>query len=249
MLSQSSVRSRRRIRLGLALVLVTVGGAAAVWNQTRIKFSTAPMVRIAGRVSTRVPGVRVGGLRVQLVKGDFKHPPGPLLGLGWTETDAAGSFELAGELPAMCQGKAEIYIHSPPADDTWTYRPAVVALEPGRRVEGVELELLEGVEVEGRFVDADSDNPVTPVKLAIIGSGRLSFLGTMAPIRETDMHGVFRVRLNPGNAEVVAFNLPAAYAKAYTRGFRQTVEIPVGSQSFTLPPLRLRRPERATDAR
>jgi hypothetical protein len=54
MLNQSSVRIKRRTRLGLALVLVTAGGAAAVWNQTRIKFSTAPRVRIAGRVSTHV---------------------------------------------------------------------------------------------------------------------------------------------------------------------------------------------------
>lgn len=249
MLNQSSVRIKRRTRLGLASLLVTAGGAAAVWNQTRIKFSTAPRVRIAGRVTTHVPGVRVGGLRLQLVKGDFKHPPGPLLGMDWTETDASGKFELAGELPAMCQGKAEIYIHSPPADDRWTYRPAVVALEPGRRVEGVELELLEGVEVEGRFVDAESDDPVTPVKLAIIGFGRLSFLGNLAPIRETDLRGVFRVRLNSGKAEVVAFSLPATYAQAYARGFRETVEIPVGFRSFTLPPLRLRRPERPKEAR
>jgi hypothetical protein len=240
MLDQPSRKIRRRIRLGLAFAFVAAGGAVAVWSQPRVTLSSAPKIRIVGRVWTRLPGIDVAGLRVQLVKGDQKYPPGPLLGMGPVETDASGRFGLAGELPATSEGKAEIYLHSPPAEDRWTYRPAAVILRPGRPVEGVEVELVEGVEVEGQFVDADRGDPVAPVRVAFIGPGRLSFLGNLAPIRDTDNLGSFRVRLNPGKVEVIAFGLPPVYMKAYPRGFRQTVEVPAGVPSFTLPPLRLR---------
>jgi hypothetical protein len=249
MLDQPTPRIKRPIRLGVALAFVIAGAAAAVWYQPRITFKSAPKVRIVGRIWTRLPGVNVAGLKVQLVKGDQGYPPGPLLGMGPGETDASGRFELAGELPEKSEGKAEIYLHSPPADDRWTYLPAVVTLLLGRTVEGVEVELVEGIEVDGQFVDADRGDPVAPVRVAIIGPRRVSFLGNLAPIRDTDDRGSFRVRLNPGQVEVVAFGLPAAYAKAYPRGFRQTVEIPRGARSFTLPPLRLQSAEKVENAR
>jgi len=242
---QPSLPRNRRVRLGLALAFVSAFGAIAVWNQPRIKFKfdSAVKARVVGRVWTQLPGVDVAGLRVQLVKGDQKFPPGPLLGMDWAETDASGQFTLAGGLLDTSEGKAEVYLHSPPAGVRWTYFPAVVTLRPGGTVKDVEVELVQGVEVEGRFVDADREVPVTPVRLAAIGPRRISFLGNLAPIRNTDDQGSFRFRLDPGEVELVAFGMPAAYQKAYPRGFRQTVEIPRGVRSFTLPPLRLRSAE------
>jgi hypothetical protein len=241
--AQPSIGRKRRTRLGLALAFTVAGGAVAIWNQPR---DTAPAasptrkVRVVGRVWTRLPGVDVAGLSVQLMKRDQQFPPGPTLGMRWAETEASGRFELVGDAPATAEGKAEVYLLSPPADDRWTYQPAGVMLRPGRTAEGAEIELIEGVEVQGQFVDADSGDPVGPVRVAAIGPGRISFLGLITPTRRTDNRGSFRFRLVPGEVEMIAFESPPAYVKSYPRGFRQTVEVPTGVSSFTLQPLRLR---------
>jgi len=246
---QSFRRTNRRVKLGLALAFIAAFGALAVWKQPRIKFNSASKARVVGRVWTRLPGVDIAGLRVQLAKGDQKYPPGPLLGMAWAETDVSGRFELVGEALDTSEGNAEVYLHSPPADDRWTYYPAAVTLRPGAPVQGVEIELVQGVEVDGQFVDADRGDPVGSVRLAAIGSGRISFLGHLAPIRNSDDQGCFRFKLNPGEVELIAFGLPPAYLKAYPRGFRQTVEIPRGVRSFRLPPLRLRSAKKAEETK
>jgi hypothetical protein len=250
----SSIGGKRRVRLGLALAFIVAGGAVAIWSQPRnMSPSTFPVrkVRVVGRVWTRLPGVDVAGLSVQLMKRDQPFPPGPTLGMRSTQTDASGRFELVGDAPATAEGEAEVYLLSSPADDRWTYRPAVVMLQPGRPAEGVEIELIEGVEVRGQFVDAGSGDPVGPVRVAAIGPGRISFLGTITPILRTDGRGSFRFRLVPGEAEVIAFEFPPAYVRSYPQGFRQKVEVPDGVSSFTVPPLRLRspRPEELTAER
>lgn len=118
-------------------------------------------------------------------------------------------------------------------------------LRPDGMAETVAIELIEGVEVAGQFVDAETGEPVAPVELIAIGPGRTNFLGLIAPKRTTDERGCFRLRLPPGEAELLAPGLPGGYAKAYPRGFRQKVEIPLGVRSVTLPPLRLRSAEKA----
>jgi hypothetical protein len=247
MVEHRSDRKKSRIRLALAFLSITGGAAAAVWNRPGVKMSSDREVRITGRVWTRLPGVDVGGLRVQLVKRDAHDARGPLLGLDPAVTDTSGRFEVKGALPATSEGKAELYLHSPPAGDRWTYRPAVVTLRSGRPVGGVELELVEGVEVEGRCVDVDTGDPIPSVRVAVIGPSRLSFLGSLAPMRNTDRRGYFRVRLDPGEIELIAFELPLAYAKTYPKGFRQTALVPSGDRSFSLPPLQLRSAERARE--
>jgi hypothetical protein len=148
------------------------------------------------------------------------------------ETVASSRCEIVGEVPAATEADAEVYLESPPADDRWTFSPARITLRPGGTTEGVEIELVEGVEVEGQFVDADRGDPVTPVRAAAIGPGRLSFLGDVAPVRDTDGRGSFRFRL--------ALEVSSASMKAYApRGFGQKVEIPRGVRSITLPPFRL----------
>ena len=239
-------RRNRRVRLAVAIAFIVVGGAIAAWNQPPVMVSSAPSAskaefRVGGRVWTRLPGVVLSGLPVQLIQRDRTVALGPWRGTRQAETDARGRFAIVGEVPAATEADAEIYLHSPPADDRWTYSPARITLRPGRTTDGVENELVEGVEVEGRFVDADRDDPVTPVRVAAIGPGRLSFLGSVAPRRDVDGRGCFRFRLAPGEAELVALEVPAAYMKAYApRGFRQKAEIPRGVRSITLPPFRLR---------
>jgi hypothetical protein len=226
MLDQPSSRSKRRVTLGLALAFITVGGAFAVWNQPRIKVNSAPKLRVVGRVWTQLPGVKIAGLNVQLVNRNQKYPPGPLLGMQWAATDALGRFELAGGAIGTGEGQAEVYLHSPPADDRWTYRPAVVMLRHNATVDGVEIELVQGVEVTGQFVDANSGNPVGPVRVGAIGPARAAFLGLFAPIRDTDNRGFFRYRLGPGQVELIAFGFPPGYQKSYPRGFSEPLRSP-----------------------
>ena len=99
-----------------------------------------------------------------------------------------------------------------------------------RTVEGVEIELVEGVEAEGRFVDADRGEPVVPVQWSADSPRTDLFPGSqLAGARVTDTRGSFRFQFNPGEVEMVAFSFPPGYAKTYPRGFRQTVEIPAAS--------------------
>jgi hypothetical protein len=275
MSDHSSVRKNRRIRLGLALAFIIVGGAIAIQSQapTRVPPPTVPVVagapfnemrngprnvdpsappaletRISGRVWTRLPGVNVAGLRVQLEQRVRKVSLGPSLGIPWAETDASGRFVIVGDVPAAAEGEAEVYLHSPLADERWTYSPARMMLRPGRTTESAEIELIEGVEVVGQFVDDETEAPATPVRVTAIGPGRAPYLGYIAPIRKTDDRGSFRFRLAPGAAELVAFEFPTAYIKSYPKGFRQTVDVPRDVPSITLPPLRLRASQRPGEA-
>ena len=159
---------------------------------------------------------------------DQSFPRGRRWGTSWAETDASGRFELVGAVPADAEGAAEVYLGSL-ADDRWTYRPAGLMLRPGGVVEGVEIELVEGVEVTGHFVDADSGDPVAPVGLVVIAPGRITTLGSIVPRRTTDERGTFRLRLIPGEAELLAPELPSAYARSYPGGFARPSRSPTAS--------------------
>ena len=223
-----SLGRNRQIQFGLVLGLITAAGAVAIWNQPRIKFNSTSRASVKGRLWTRLPGVDVAGLGVRLVDKSQKFPRGPLRGIDSAKTDASGRFELSAGVLETSEWDYEIYLLAPTTDVQWTYTPAVVTLHPGQTVEGVEVELVPGVEVEGRFVDAETDDPVMPVNVSAISPGRLSFLGSIAPVRHTDEQGRFRFHLNPGEVELFVLEMPPAYKEAYPRGFRQIVWIPKG---------------------
>ncbi len=133
------------MRLLLALIFISVGGAAAVWCLPKREFAPSSTTRIKGRIWTRLPKVDVAGLKVQLVKRDQAYPPGPLLGMPWATTDASGRFELSGGPLDAFEGHAEIYLHAGTDDPGWTYDPAVVLLRRNQTIDNVSIELVSGI--------------------------------------------------------------------------------------------------------
>jgi hypothetical protein len=165
-------------------------------------------------------------------------PPGRT----WTGavTDASGRFEVVSR--ELLDGPAVVTVHRGDSEQPWTCRPAEFMIRRGETVDGVEIELIEGVEVKGRVVDADHGDPVEGawiqvegVRLQTATPGLDGFFRLSIPVRQTDERGEFRVRLPPGEVEL------SAYKRSYSNnGFSQRVQVPPNVRSFRLPPWNLR---------
>ena len=111
-----------------------------------------PAARIAGRVVSKLPGVSLAGLRafVQNTFPSRRHQ----------EKDAAiepdGRFTIDG----LDEGPVNISLWGRGSDEPWTYHPAYnVRLRAGAAAE-VTIELIRGVEVEGRVFVQGTKQPV-----------------------------------------------------------------------------------------
>jgi hypothetical protein len=189
----------------------------------------APGSRVVGRVITRFPSTKVGGLRVAM-QGSHGHH-----GI-WaeTKTDAEGRFEFTG----LSKGTANIFLTDHSNDGPWTYRAvADTALLPGRTAE-VAIELIRGVQVEGKVVDARSGNPVPEVGVGVYGPMRPRS-GAAIISAKTDNDGRYRFRLPPGQTHFyVCGPVPAEYGRQPDGG--HAVEIPAGAPEFTVPAIEIR---------
>ncbi len=148
----------------------------------------APAARVAGRVVTRFPSVKVAGLKVG-IQGSHESQ------VNWREarTDADGRFAFDG----LHEGTANIFLFDHPNNGPWTYRAAAdTELKPGRTTE-VEIELIRGVQVEGQVVDADTGQPVAGVGVGVYGPIRPRS-GAAIVSETTDKDGRYRFRLPPG---------------------------------------------------
>ena len=99
---------------------------------------------------TRFSSVKVRGLHVAIQGSHGSH------GI-WAETrtDAEGRLEFTG----LGEGTANIFLTDHPNDGPWTYRAAAdTELRPGQTAE-VAIELIRGVQVEGKVVDAGTAIP------------------------------------------------------------------------------------------
>jgi hypothetical protein len=189
----------------------------------------APAARVVGRVTTRFPSIKVGGLKVAM-QGSHGHH-----GI-WaeTKTDAEGRFEFTG----LAEGTANIFLTDHPNDGPWTYRAAAdTGLRPGRTAEVV-IELIRGVQVEGKVVDARNANPVAGVGVGVYGPMRPTS-GAAIIRAETDKDGRYRFRLPPGQTNFyICGPFPAEYGQQTDGG--QTVAIPEGERDFTVPAIKIR---------
>jgi protocatechuate 3,4-dioxygenase beta subunit len=196
-----------------------------------------PVTRVVGRVATRLPGVKVGGLNLVLngaeSYGSF-HPGGasfrfdapPKKAETWT--DAEGRFEfdrLVGE-------RANIFLGDYRGACPWTYRPAIDReLKPGRVIE-VEIELIAGVLAEGRVVGAEAGKSLKDVRVFVDGPNQPGD-GTV-----TDEDGRYRFRLAPGRAQFY-FCVSLASRSALRVG--PAVDIPADARRFTIPTIEIPR--------
>ncbi len=190
----------------------------------------APAARVTGRVVSRFPSIKVGGLKVAMQGTHESH------GI-WREarTDADGRFAFDG----LDEGTANIFLMDHPNDGPWTYRAAAdTELKPGRTTE-VEIELIRGVQVEGQVVDADSGRPVAEVGVGLNGPIRPGS-GAAIISTKTDQDGRYHFRLPPGETNFyICGPAPAKYGPWPTGG--QTAVIPDDAREFTVPRIELRR--------
>jgi hypothetical protein len=189
----------------------------------------APAARVVGRVMSRFRSVKTAGLSVALQGCQGSH------GI-WaeTKTDAQGGFEFKG----LAEGTANIFLKDQPNDGLWTYRAAAdTKLRPGKAAE-VTIELIRGVQVEGKVVDARNGKPVAEVGIGVYGPMRPRS-GAAIASASTDNEGRYRFRLPPGQTYFyICGPVPAAYGPRPTPG-GHTVQIPDGAHDFTVPSIEI----------
>jgi hypothetical protein len=181
----------------------------------------------------------VSGLWVR-VWGSILHPGGfpfDVSASSETQTDAAGQFNVVTRQPIT--GAADVFL-SPSGGARWTYRPARITVATGGTVEGVEIELVEGVEVIGRVVDADCGDPVEGVTVGVATPSPGGLYQMVDPAGQTDERGEFRLLLPSGESELMAYRFPTPYEPAYPNGVSIRVNIPGDARSFAPPVLKLR---------
>jgi RNA polymerase sigma factor (sigma-70 family) len=189
------------------------------------RLTMEPEARIVGRVVAGYPGPSVVGLMVWLQSTNDSTQ-------FWrtAKTDNAGRFEFRG-LP---KGGGNIFLDDHPNDGAWTYRAIDnLALHPGKTSE-VTIELIEGVMVEGKVIDAATGDPVQDVFIGMYGPAR-PHSGAAIMSATTDKMGQYRFRLPSGKTRLyTAGGPPWSYAG-------QDVEVPADVKTFTVQDLKVQK--------
>jgi hypothetical protein len=188
----------------------------------------APGARVAGRIVTRIRGIKVSGLKVAMQGSQHSHAI-------WAEaeTDAAGRFEFTG----VAEGTANVFLKDDKSDGLWTYRAAAdIALRPGQATD-VTIELIRGVRVEGRVTDGRDGIPVAGLGIGMYGPMRPRS-GAAIVVAKTDKDGWYRFRLPPGPTYLYAYGpLPAEFGQRVLPG--RNIDIPLEVQEFTVPTMQV----------
>ncbi|SIO40013.1 Carboxypeptidase regulatory-like domain-containing protein [Singulisphaera sp. GP187] len=194
-----------------------------------------PAARVAGRVTTTIPGVRVAGLAVTFQN---SHP-----GQGTyrssnhrkqaVQTGEDGHFTLDG----LDEGPINIFIRGEGEGDSWTYRvDRDVALKPGETTEFT-LELIRGVEVEGKVLGRPGIFTFNPVQIEVCWPSRSRSGGATYGFMTQD-GGHYHYRLPPGKTTFFIMSSMADLRRRFTTGStRATVTIPEGVTHYHVPPL------------
>ncbi len=143
-----------------------------------------------GRVVSKVPGVSVANRFVVLQGCDGI----PFLARR-AFTDAQGRFTMTG-LPE-CEANVMLHLDGRDENPPWTARAAAnVAFRPGQLAEAT-VEILEGVIVEGRVVEAGTGKPVPGAFVGMYGPERPRSGAAILSVT-ADGEGRYRFRLPPG---------------------------------------------------
>ncbi len=145
-------------------------------------------------------------------------------------------------MDGLGEGTGNIFLRDHPGAGPWTYRAVKDAeLRPGETT-GVEIELIEGVLVEGKVIDLDTDRPLKGAHLGLYGPIRPRS-GAAIIGDETDDEGRYRFRLPPGECYIYVMGPPPGYDRLPGGASSQTVDIPAGPRNVPLavPPIPLRK--------
>jgi hypothetical protein len=183
--------------------------------------------RCQGRVVTSLPGVSVAGLRVS-----FKatKPGGSCRSLDNTDPEGRFSFE------SMEEGMVNVFVRGQGEDQDWTYRIARdVALKRGRTT-SVDIELIRGVEVEGKVVAQGTGRPLQGTEVTYDGPSRPLDGQSPFPVT-TDAQGRYHFRLPPGETRFSVLVHQPGERRYYDEKSAQTVTIPAEAARFEVPPI------------
>jgi beta-lactamase regulating signal transducer with metallopeptidase domain len=182
--------------------------------------------RVDGRVVARMPDVKVGGLHIWLeaaaVPGYHKQ--------AWTNSE--GLFHFGG----VPEGSYIVHMDDSPADALWTAKNApAISVQTGATTD-VQVELIEGVVVEGRVISSETGKPIP--KAAVGGHGPARPERGHAIFRvKTDAEGRYRLRMPPGATEFFVQTPPPGYISSE----HQSVVIPEDVKTLIGPTLAVRR--------
>jgi len=186
-----------------------------------------PEARVVGRVVSTIPGVRMAGHSVRLF-GVLDRTSHHLSGKA--TTDGEGRFEIRG----LAKGQANLFLNDVPADGPWTFLAATeITLASGTTTEA-RIELTEGVMVSGSVTSTDR-KPILGVPIHVYGA-RNPRSGSPPVTAATDVNGVYRFRMPPGNVFVFLADKVAGYTSLGEDESRRSAIIPSTSATFTLPP-------------
>ena len=179
--------------------------------------------RVMGRIVTKLPGVSVAGLKIGLQSTNDST-------MFWRDvrTDAEGRFEMRG-LP---EGGGNLFPIDHPSDGPWAYRAIDnLALHPGKTSE-VTIELIEGVLVEGKVAEATTGKPIVGVGVGMYGPARPQS-GAAIMSATTNDQGKYQFRLPVGGTYFYI-------CSDSELGGSQSVVIPAGAKTFTVPTIEVR---------
>jgi len=195
-----------------------------------------PAARVQGRVTTKLSGLSVSGLKVTYqASRTRRHRPSYDSNFGATvTTDAEGRFVF----DDLNEGTINIMINEPSEDVPWTHRAAQdVELKSGW-TKAVKIELIEGVQVEGTVVAQGTGQPVQDVQIGVYGPYRpKSSAATRGA--QTDAKGHYHYRLPPGETYFYVMGPPTGYTTLPQEGSSRTVVIPEGVARHEVPPIEI----------
>ena len=229
------VKARTRAVAGIGQRMDEMGFVKApAGEETRLV--TIPAARVQGRVVTKLVGVSVAGLNVwfQATRARKNGPTYMSNFRGVTRTDAEGRFTFDG----LEDGTINIYTSGGEPDSSWTYRAAQdVELKSGWTRTAL-IELIRGVEVEGKVLDQTTGRPIQGAEIGVYGPFRPRSSAATEDAK-TDAKGRYHYRLPPGETYFYVMGSPPGYARGPDKESSRTLTIPGGATRFEVPPILL----------
>ncbi len=200
------------------------------------KLSTIAAARLQGRVTTKLPSLKVAGLKVMYQSSRPRGGRSPHVSNfeQTVITDAGGRFAF----DDLNEGTINILVDEPRADVPWTYRAAQdVELKSGW-TRAVMIELIESVQVEGTVVAQGTGLAVPNAQVGVYGPYRPRS-GAMTRGAKTDASGRYHYRLPSGETYFYVMGPPPGFTTLPNEGSSRTVTIPEGVAHFVVPPIEI----------